>query len=99
MAYSSPPEGVQKAKAIMHACRLNGVNLFDNAEVYGNPGGAAETCMGQAMAELREEFPDQWEREQIIVTTKLFWGGASENEKGLSRKHAVEVLWNTRYFF
>lgn len=83
-------EGVQRAKECLTVARQGGVNLFDNAEVYGSPRGAAEEVMGQAIAELREEQPDQWRRSDFLVTTKIFWGGDGVNEKGLSRKHVLE---------
>ena len=38
--------GIQAAKELLHQARMAGVNLFDNAEVYGNPGGEAERIMG-----------------------------------------------------
>ena len=85
-------EGVQKAKDIMRIARQNGVNLFDNAETYGNPQGAAETVMGKALKQLRDEDPSLWRRSDIIITTKIFWGGAGVNEKGLSRKHINEGM-------
>ena len=31
-----------------------------------------------------------WRRSDVLITTKLFWGGSGFNEKGLSRKHLVE---------
>jgi len=85
--------GVQKAKVILHACRINGVNFFDNAEVYGGEDDSAEEIMGEAMKELFEEYPEYWKRSQIIVSTKIFWGrDGHENEIGLSRKHIIEGL-------
>ena len=85
-------QGVTIAKDILKACRSAGINLFDNAEVYGNPRGEAEVIMGLAMEELRQEEPHNWRRSDIIVTTKIFWGGEGVNEKGLSRKHVREGM-------
>ena len=59
-----------------------GVNLFDNAEVYG--GGRAETVMGQIIKRAG------WKRSDLVLSTKIFWGGAGPNERGLSRKHLIE---------
>lgn len=73
---------VKEAKSILQCCRDNGVNFFDNAEVYAN--GRAEEIMGQAIRELG------WKRSDIVVSTKIFWGGQGPNDKGLSRKHIVE---------
>ena len=39
-------EGIAKAKELLHFCKTKGINLFDNAEVYGNPRGEAERIMG-----------------------------------------------------
>lgn len=73
---------VKEAKSLLQCCRDNGVNFFDNAEVYAN--GRAEEIMGQAIRELG------WKRSDIVVSTKIFWGGSGPNDKGLSRKHVVE---------
>ncbi|KAE9452942.1 hypothetical protein C3L33_15153, partial [Rhododendron williamsianum] len=73
---------VKEAKTLLQTCRDHGVNFFDNAEVYAN--GRAEEIMGQAIRELG------WKRSDIVISTKIFWGGAGPNDKGLSRKHIVE---------
>ena len=85
-------DGIARAKEILAAARSAGINLFDNAEVYGNPRGAAEAVMGEAIAQLAAEQPDAWRRSDFLVTTKLFWGGDGVNESGLSRKHVREGL-------
>ncbi len=64
-----------------------GVNFFDTAEVYGS--GEAEIAMGKAFKELN--LP----REQLVVSTKLFWGGQGPNDTGLSRKHVIEGAKNS----
>lgn len=33
-----------------------------------------------------------WERSDIVVTTKIFWGGHEHNDLGLSRKHIIEGM-------
>ena len=73
---------VNEAKSILQCCRDHGVNFFDNAEVYAN--GRAEEIMGQAIRELG------WKRSDVVISTKIFWGGAGPNDKGLSRKHIIE---------
>ena len=85
-------EGIAMAKKCLHTARKGGVNLFDNAEVYGSPRGEAERIMGEAMAQLRAEDPQLWRRLDVIITTKIFWGGDGVNEKGLSRKHIYEGI-------
>lgn len=73
---------VKEAKALLQCCRDHGVNFFDNAEVYAN--GRAEEIMGQAIRELG------WKRSDLVISTKIFWGGQGPNDKGLSRKHILE---------
>ncbi|XP_024383730.1 probable voltage-gated potassium channel subunit beta [Physcomitrium patens] len=76
--------GVKEAAGILSRCREAGVNFFDNAEVYAN--GKAEEIMGAAIKELG------WKRSDVVITTKLFWGGSGPNDKGLSRKHIIEGI-------
>ena len=70
------------AAACMQAAYDAGVNFFDNAEVYA--AGRAETIMG---AVLRRQG---WPRTDLVISTKIFWGGSGPNDRGLSRKHIVE---------
>jgi len=60
-----------------------GCNFFDNAEVYAS--GKAEETMGRCL--LRLNVP----RSEIVVSTKIYWGGKGVNQRGLSRKHIVEA--------
>ena len=64
-------EGIAMAKKCLLLARDHGVNLFDNAETYGNPVGEAERIMGEAICQLREEDPVKWRRSDIIITTKV----------------------------
>ncbi|OWY91852.1 Voltage-gated potassium channel subunit beta-2, partial [Phytophthora megakarya] len=79
----------------------HGVNFFDNAEIYGR--GQAETNMGAAIKKGIAE--GTWSREDLVITTKIFYGskgfpegpfgkgpenGLPPNEQGLSRKHIIE---------
>ena len=41
---------------------------------------------------MRAENPELWRRSEVIVTTKLFFGGSGQNERGLSRKHIMEGM-------
>lgn len=82
--------GIERAMACLSVARKAGVNLFDNAEVYGSPRGEAERIMGEAIARLAKREPALWRRSDILLTTKIFWGGEGVNEKGLSRKHILE---------
>jgi len=74
--------GVKDAAGILSRCREAGVNFFDNAEVYAD--GKAEEIMGAAIKQLG------WKRSDLVISTKLFWGGSGPNDKGLSRKHIIE---------
>lgn len=85
-------EGVAVCKTCFRIARDAGVNLFDNAETYGVPVGAAESIMGSAIKELQAEDPVLWRRSDLVLTTKIFWGGDGVNEVGLSTKHLREGL-------
>ena len=73
---------VKDAVSILSLCREAGVNFFDNAEVYAD--GKAEEIMGAAIKQAG------WKRSDLVISTKLFWGGSGPNDKGLSRKHILE---------
>ncbi|XP_032264272.1 voltage-gated potassium channel subunit beta-1 isoform X4 [Phoca vitulina] len=62
----------------------SGVNLFDTAEVYA--AGKAEVILGSIIKKKG------WRRSSLVITTKLYWGGKAETERGLSRKHIIEGL-------
>ncbi len=66
----------------MTAAYEAGVNYFDNAEGYAR--GQAETMMGGVIKKAG------WKRSELIVSTKIFWGGGGPNAIGLSRKHIIE---------
>jgi voltage-dependent potassium channel beta subunit len=70
----------------MKAAYDNGVNFFDNAEVYEN--GKSEEIMGKALNKLG------WRRSSYIVSTKLYWGlNDGPNEKNtLNRKYLMESI-------
>jgi voltage-dependent potassium channel beta subunit len=74
--------GEDTAHDCMKAAFDAGVNFFDNAEVYA--GGRAEEVMGKVIKKAG------WKRSDLVVSTKIFWGGRGPNDKGLSRKHIVE---------
>lgn len=59
-----------------------GVNFFDNAEVYSE--GKAETMMGNVIKKTG------WKRSDLVLSTKIFWGGNGPNDNGLSMKHIIE---------
>lgn len=71
------------AEACMVAAYDAGGNFFDNAEAYAS--GKAEDVMGRILKRTG------WKRETYIVSSKVFWGGDTANEEGLSRKHVIEA--------
>lgn len=74
--------GEDQALACMETAYSAGVNFFDNAEVYAD--GEAERIMGRVFQRTG------WKRKDLVVSTKIFWGGDGPNDKGLSRKHLIE---------
>lgn len=77
--------GLNEVKTLMHKAFDSGVNFFDNAESYAH--GEAEMLMGKAIKEFR--------REDLVISTKIFWGGNGPNDTGLSRKHLIEGTKNS----
>lgn len=65
----------------------NGINFFDNAEVYAR--GESEKMMGRVLKKKN------WERSSYVVSSKVYFGWRGEankpNQTGLSRKHIVEA--------
>ncbi len=72
----------QVAYNCMVAAYDAGVNFFDNAEAYA--GGASEEMMGNIIKKAG------WKRSDLVLSTKIFWGGEGPNNTGLSYKHIVE---------
>ncbi len=70
------------ALACLEGARAAGVNFFDNAEAYAH--GESERVMGRLFKRLG------WKRSDLVVSTKIFWGGQGPNDQGLSRKHLLE---------
>jgi voltage-dependent potassium channel beta subunit len=70
----------------MAAAWDQGVNFFDNAEVYA--AGKSEEIMGQVLKKLA------WPRLRYIVSTKFFWGITDgPNEKNtLNRKYLLNAI-------
>ena len=69
-----------------------GVNFIDTADVYsrwveGNPGGVAETYIGNWIKRRRIQ------REQLVIATKVRGPmGSGPNDQGLSRKHIMDAV-------
>ena len=68
---------------LVHAAYDQGVNFFDNADVYA--AGQAEIVMGEAIRNLP--------RETLVISSKVFWPTMpGPNGRGLSRKHIIESI-------
>ncbi|GAP20550.1 aldo/keto reductase [Leptolinea tardivitalis] len=68
---------------LLHTAYNQGVNYFDNADVYAN--GQAEIVMGKAIKGLA--------RETLVISSKVFWPTFDgPNGRGLSRKHITESI-------
>jgi voltage-dependent potassium channel beta subunit len=74
--------GENTAYECMTAAYEAGVNFFDNAEAYAD--GQAEIVMGNVIKKAG------WKRADLVISTKIFWGGEGPNDHGLSRKHILE---------
>jgi voltage-dependent potassium channel beta subunit len=74
------------ARECMAAAWDQGVNFFDNAQVYA--AGRSEELMGDALKKLG------WPRLKYVVSTKFFWGIADgPNEKAtLNRKYLLDGI-------
>jgi voltage-dependent potassium channel beta subunit len=74
-----------KAEKLMEIAYDNGINFFDNAEIYAR--GQSEIVMGNILKKLN------WSRDSYLVSSKVFFGigGQWPTQKGLSRKHVIEA--------
>uniref|UniRef100_A0A3Q3X925 NADP-dependent oxidoreductase domain-containing protein n=1 Tax=Mola mola TaxID=94237 RepID=A0A3Q3X925_MOLML len=69
----------EMAENLMAIAYENGVNLFDTAEVYKVYISLVTHCV-------------LFRRSSFVITTKIYWGGQAETERGLSRKHIIEEI-------
>ncbi|KAJ8110150.1 hypothetical protein OPT61_g6931 [Boeremia exigua] len=83
--------GDENTFACLKAAFDAGINFFDAAESYSN--GESERVMGRAIKHFG------WNRNDIVVSTKIYWGTHNSslpsprnkiNNLGLSRKHLIE---------
>ena len=74
------------ARECMAAAWDQGVNFFDNAEVYA--AGKSEELMGEALRKLA------WPRLKYVISTKFYWGiTEGPNEKNtLNRKYLLNAI-------
>lgn len=75
------------ADELMGIAYDNGINFFDNAEVYA--AGQSEMLMGRVLKKKN------WDRTSYTVSSKAFFGWRGKqnkpNQTGLSRKHLMEA--------
>lgn len=73
------------AEELMKEAYDQGVNFFDNAEIYAK--GKSEIVMGNILKKMN------WRRSSYVVSSKAFFGDGNNlpNETGLSRKHLIEA--------
>lgn len=76
------------AENLMKIAYDNGVNFFDNAEIYAR--GESEKVMGKILKKMK------WDRDSYCVSSKVFFGfrgteNTKPNQNGLSRKHVFEA--------
>lgn len=75
------------ADELMGIAYDNGVNFFDNAEIYSR--GESEKLMGKIIQKKK------WDRTSFVVSSKAYFGWRGKdnkpNQTGLSRKHLVEA--------
>ncbi|MFT3682626.1 MAG: aldo/keto reductase [Ferruginibacter sp.] len=75
------------ADELMGIAYDNGINFFDNAEVYAL--GESENMMGRVLKKKK------WDRTTYTVSSKVFFGWRGKankpNQTGLSRKHIMEA--------
>lgn len=75
------------ADELMGIAYDNGINFFDNAEVYAL--GESEKMMGRVLKKKN------WDRTSYLVSSKAFWGWRGKdnkpNQTGCSRKHLIEA--------
>lgn len=76
------------AEDLMKMAYDNGVNFFDNAEIYAR--GESEKVMGKVLKKMK------WDRDSYCVSSKVFFGfrgteNTKPNQNGLSRKHVFEA--------
>ncbi|XP_052213138.1 voltage-gated potassium channel subunit beta-2-like isoform X2 [Dreissena polymorpha] len=90
----------ETAEEILTLAYESGINFFDTAEVYaaGKDIDIVD-CKGDVTWSKGAEIvlgnilqKKQWRRSSYIVSSKIYWGGKAETEKGLSRKHIIEGL-------
>lgn len=84
---TNTPEQQALMQDVMVYAHDAGINFFDTAEAYG--AGEGEKFFGKVFSKY------SWPRSSYVLSTKIYWGGAGVNDKGLSRKHVIEGMNNS----
>lgn len=79
---SNDEKAQERTTQMVRKCYELGVNFFDTAEAYGF--GEAERQFGIALRSLNAP------REELVISTKIFFGGLGVNQRGTSYKHVIE---------
>ena len=66
----------------------NGVNFFDTAEGYGD--GKSEEIIGKSIKKAG------WKRSDLVLSTKIFWGGNGPNDEPYYHARQGALLGNKR---
>jgi voltage-dependent potassium channel beta subunit len=76
--------GDNTASELMKIAYDNGINFFDNAEIYAR--GKSELVMGEILKK------NAWTRSSYCLSSKVYFGfeEGKPNQTGLSRKHIIE---------
>ena len=72
-----------EAEPLVRAAAEGGVNFFDTADAYAK--GASEVVTGRLLGKL-------FNRDDVVVATKVFMPMSDENDRGLSRKHIMSSI-------
>ncbi len=83
VTYGNQVKDEEKIREIVKLAYENGVNFYDNADVYAR--GLAEEIMGRVL----KDYP----RHTLVLSSKVFWPMSEDvNDRGLSRKHIRESI-------
>jgi aryl-alcohol dehydrogenase-like predicted oxidoreductase len=83
-AYFNTRISVETATTLIHAALDAGINVVDTANAYSEPRGYAETIVGKAIKDRRD---------QVVLATKVFHPmGDGPNDRGTSRYHITEQV-------
>ncbi|CAL1547570.1 unnamed protein product [Lymnaea stagnalis] len=83
------------AEELLTVAYERGINFFDTAEVYSAGKYVVHSLCTLIINTRYSPAPnigDGNPRSSYIISTKIYWGGKAETEKGLSRKHIIEGI-------